>query len=131
MTKLRTTLTAALAVLMLVGAATISTPADARWGGGGWGRGGGGWGHGGGGWGRAGWGGGWGRGGGYGGWGYNGWGYGAGLLGAAALGAAAAYPYDSAYGYPYYGNGYGYAGNGYGYAGYSTPTYVYRRTCGC
>ena len=105
--SIKKTVVAAVAALgMATAVATISTPAEARWGGGGWH--GGGWG---GGW-RGGWGGGWGRGG----WGGGCWncGWGWGLATGALLGAAATYPYYGyGYGYPY---GYGY-GADYGYGG--------------
>jgi hypothetical protein len=117
--SIRKTVVAAVAALGLATAvATISTPAEAQFHGGGFHGGGfhgGGWGGGwrGGGWGyrRAGWG--WG-----GGWGGGCWncGWGWGLATGALLGAAATYPYYGyGYGDPYYGAGYGYgSGDGPG-----------------
>ena len=121
------TVVAAVAALgMATAVASMPTPAEAQWhGGGGFhgGFGGGGF-HGGfggggfrGGWGGGGWRGGWGgwRGG-YGNRGCWNCGYGwwwPGFATGAIIGAAATYPYSYDYGYPYYGGGYGYgADNG-------------------
>ena len=97
--SIKKTVVAAVAALgMATAVASMPTPAEAQW-------------HGGGGWHGGGWGGGW-RGGGWG-WGGGCWncGWGWGLATGALLGAAATYPYYGyGYGYPYYGAGYGYGG---------------------
>jgi hypothetical protein len=100
MQRLRVVLSSATAALIIASAISVTTPAEARWGGGGWGRGG---------WGRAGWGGGWGRGGwGHAGWGHAGWGGGWGRGGWGHAGWGRGWGYGGGWG----GRGWGYSGGG-------------------